>query len=66
MADQADSPQKPFKPPGTTAQKTDKGPHGGGTKFVEQSLGKGFIAIPPIKGHSQKQNINKDAGKKQG
>lgn len=59
--DQYDSQQKPAKQPGT-ARKTEKGPHGGGNKFVEQSLGKGFIAVPPIKGHTQKQNINKPKG----
>ena len=52
------SSQKPAKQPGTAA-KTQKGPHGGGNKFTEQTLGKGFIAVTPIKGHTQKQNINK-------
>ena len=59
--DDAHSPQKSAKQPGAT-KKSEKGPHGGGTKFVEQSLGKGFIAVPPIKGHTQKQNINKKKG----
>lgn len=53
--------QKPAKQPGT-ANKTVKGPHGGGNKFTEQTFGKGFIAVTPIKGHSQKQNINKSKG----
>lgn len=59
MANDAyDDVQKSAKQPGA-ARKTEKGPHGGGNKFIEQSLGKGFIAVPPIKGHTQKQNINK-------
>ena len=62
MANDAyDSVQKPAKQPGS-AHKSEKGPHGGGNKFTEQTIGKGFIAVPPIKGHTQKQNINKKKG----
>ena len=57
-SDDAFSTQKPAKPPGVT-EKTDKGPHGGGNKYIQQTVSKGFIAVPPIKGHTQKQNINK-------
>ena len=56
--DNAYDTQKSAKQPGT-AKKSEKGPHGGGNKYTESILGKGFIAIPPITGHKQQQNINK-------
>lgn len=59
MKDDQYNSQKPVKPPGTIS-KTEKGPHGGGNKYVQSTLGTGFLTVKPIKGHTQKQNIGKE------
>lgn len=58
MKDQQDGPQRQATQKGDS-KKTEKGAHGGGNKYTQSSIGKGFIAIPPITGHTQKQNIDK-------
>lgn len=51
------TPSGPAKQPGKSCT-TGKGPHGGGNKFTQgATLGGGFIAVPPIKGHTQKGNV---------
>lgn len=59
MSDNPTGKQQPATQPGTN-RKTTTGPHGGGTQYTQMrpTLGKGFIAIPPITGHRQKKNIS--------
>lgn len=42
-----------------TAEKSTKDAHGGGNKYNQMRMGKGFVAIPPIAGHKQKSNVKK-------
>lgn len=57
MADNAYGPRKEVKPEGAVSKKSDQGAHGGGTPYHQAKVGKGFMAVPPFKGHSQKSNL---------
>lgn len=48
---------KPAKPGNTKSATTNKGPHGGGNKYDQMKIGKGFISHNPIAGHKQKSNV---------
>lgn len=41
------------------SKKTEKGPHGGGHKYNQAVIGKGFLQHKPITGHTQEKNIDK-------
>ncbi len=47
------------KPPvgKTTSKKTAKTPAGGGNRYNQTAISKGFIAVTPRTGHKQKANI---------
>ena len=57
MADSSSMPNKPVTPQGTTQKTTEKGPHGGGTKYHQAKIGEGFLVQKPLTGHTQKRNI---------
>lgn len=59
MADNAYGPQKEIKPENAVSKKSTKGAHGGGNAYHQAKVGKGFIAVPPIKGHTQQGNLDK-------
>lgn len=40
------------------AKTTKKGPHGGGTKYNQMQVSKGFMTHDGKPGHSQKKNID--------
>jgi hypothetical protein len=52
---------KEFVPDDTKSKKTEKGPHGGGTKYHQMAMPKpDFMTLnnsPRLKGHSQKKNV---------
>jgi hypothetical protein len=55
MADNANNP-KAVKLDGQQ-KTTDDGPHRGGNKYNQMTLGQGFLLQTPINGHTQKPNI---------
>jgi hypothetical protein len=36
---------------------TAKTPAGGGNRYTQAAIGKGFVAIPPREGHTQRKNV---------
>lgn len=50
----------PSGPANTNGAKntTQKGPWGGGNQYGQMpTMGKNFIAVPPVTGHTQKRNV---------
>lgn len=59
MADKFDGPQKSHRPKGVSENTTEKGPHGGGTKYLDggKLVNSSFTVMQPIPGHTQKKNV---------
>jgi len=59
MAEPYNMPNKPVTPADSTQKTTEKGPHGGGNKYNQATVGRDFMVQQPITGHKQQKNVDK-------
>lgn len=50
---------KLLTPDNSVSKKSEAGAFGGGTPYHQAKISQGFMAVPPIKGHTQQNNVKK-------